>query len=511
MPGKNRFNYSAMMIKAHRNFDAPEITLKELSENIDKTAVDLQKSIETRDAEIKKNGEASEATGKKVDDIGKQYEEMSVEAKALVLQTDEMKKRMDEFEKSMGRPGMPSMNADALKSSGQQFTDSDAYKSMVASGKGNSDSVKVGSFFNRKADIGVVTLDAASAGKLPIPYRVPEIIIPPERSSKVRDLITVATAGTGTIEYTEETGFAPLFTELSADVTAGTNIMPVVSVAGCFVGQTIFVGLEEFVVGAIDDTEDAEKITLAGAYGVAIDYAKGTDIVSNVFAPTAEGRRKPQMNISYELKSLSAKTVASWIPVTKQALSDATQLQSLINTRLLYGLSLTEDYQLLYGDGIGQNLQGIMTNALAQSYAWSSGIVGDTRIDAIRRAMTLARLAEYPISGVVLHPTDWEYIELAKGSNERYIWVQVTTGGVMQLWRAPVVDTTAIAVGEFLTGAFQLGATLYDREMASIDVAEQHADFFIKNMVAVRAEERIALATFRPEAFVVGDFDSAPV
>ena len=81
----------------------------------------------------------------------------------------------------------------------------------------------------------------------------------------------------------------------------------------------------------------------------------------------------------------------------------------------------------------------------------------------------------------------------------------------MRIWKMPVVDTTAIAVGTFLTGAMKLGATLYDQQLASIDVAEQHADYFVRNLLALRAEERIALGNFRPEAFVDGTFDHAPV
>jgi len=321
-------------------------------------------------------------------------------------------------------------------------------------------------------------------------------------------LMTVAPTSSGVIEYTEEIGFAPLYSEIGVDAVAGQKTLTLESVGGLFAGQTIFVELEEFTILSVD--ADNEQITLAGAYGLAKDYDKGAEVTSSMFGPTAEARRKPQVNIQYELKTLSTKTIAAWIPVSKQALADAGQLRSMIDNRLLYALGLSEEHQLLYGDGTDQNLQGIMTHPSAQTYAWSEGTVGDTRIDAIRRAFTKARLAEYPIDGIVLHPTDWEFIELAKGTNERYIWVQVTDGGQMRMWKAPVIDTTAIAAGEFLAGAFKLGGTLYDHQQAAVAVAEQHGEFFIRNMVAIRAEERIAPAWFRPEAFVVGSFDSAP-
>ena len=487
------------------------VTLEKVSAEIQTISADLGKSIEKRDAEIKANGQATEETGKLVDTLGEKIEQLVADAKGVIDTGDAMKKRIDEMEKKFGRPGMPNFaNPNAIKTPGRQFAESEAYNAMIAAGKGTSDSVKVKSFFPTKDDYGVVTLDGdADASALVVPYRVPEVIMPPMRQMRIRDLMTVSPTSSGAIEYTEEIGFAPFYSELAVDAVTGDKTFTLEAVGGLFAGQTIFVELEEFTIASVD--ADNEQITVAGSYGLTKDYNKGSEITSSVFGPTTEARRKPQMNIQYELKTIATKTVAAWIPVSKQALSDAGQLRTMIDTRLLYALGLSEDYQLLYGTGVGQQMQGIMTHASAQSYKWSDGEVGDTRIDAVRRSFTKARLAEYPIDGVVLHPTDWEYIELAKGSNERYIWVQVNTGGVMQLWKAPVIDSTAIAAGEFLTGAFKLGGTIYDQEAAAIDVAEQHADFFIKNMVAIRAEERIAPAWFRPEAFVVGDFDSAPV
>ena len=120
--------------------------------------------------------------------------------------------------------------------------------------------------------------------------------------------------------------------------------------------------------------------------------------------------------------------------------------------------------------------------------------------------MTMARLAEYRATGVVLHPLDWEKIELAKGDDGHYIWLSVGSGNQQQLFKIPVVDTPAMDEGEFLTGAFAAAATLYDREQANIRVSESHEDFFTRGMIAMLAEERLALTIERPEAFVAGTF-----
>jgi HK97 family phage major capsid protein len=181
----------------------------------------------------------------------------------------------------------------------------------------------------------------------------------------------------------------------------------------------------------------------------------------------------------------------------------------------MYGLRLQEDFQILRGDGTGENLEGIMETSGIQNYAWSDGPtdvpVADSMADAIRRAATLSFLAYYEPTGVILHPSDWEKIELTKDNNGQYlVAVSVALGGEPRIWRIPVVETPAMQEGKALVGAFGTGAQLYDREQASIRVSEQHSDFFVRNAIVVLAEQRLALAVKRPEAFVLVDFDEAP-
>jgi len=186
-------------------------------------------------------------------------------------------------------------------------------------------------------------------------------------------------------------------------------------------------------------------------------------------------------------------------------------LRSIIDNELMYGLRLLEDNQILNGDGTGENLLGVLQTPGIQNYAWSSGIAGDTQADAIRRAATLSFLAYYEPSGVVMHPNDWENIELTKDANGQYlIAVSVAMGGEPKVWRMPIIDTPAMAEGTALVGAFGTGAQLYDREQASIRISEQHSDFFVRNAIVVLAEQRLALAVKRPEAFVAVDFDNGP-
>ena len=133
----------------------------------------------------------------------------------------------------------------------------------------------------------------------------------------------------------------------------------------------------------------------------------------------------------------------------------------------------------------------------------------NTHIDHLRKAITLARRAGYPVTGIVLSPEDFETIELSKGSDGHYIWVTVPAGGETRLWRVPVVESLSINIGEFVVGAFGLGAQIWDREDANVRVSEHHADFFIRNQLAILAEERICQTIYRPESFVKGTFATA--
>ena len=238
----------------------------------------------------------------------------------------------------------------------------------------------------------------------------------------------------------------------------------------------------------------------------AIEYIVETGFV-NAAAIAPEKSLKPQSDLSFDIESATVKTIAHWIPATRQIISDAPMLRNYVDGRLTYGLALTEETQILYGDGTGDNMQGIMTNPNIQD---AGGIVGtDSRVDHLRRALTKTLLAGYPATGIVLHPSDWEDIELLKGTDGHYIWVTVVSGGETRLWRVPVVQSTGMTEGEFLVGAFGLAGQLWDREAANVRISEHHTDYFARNMLAILAEERLAITIYRPEAFVAGTFAAA--
>jgi len=398
--------------------------LKELQELLEGYKNDMKGLLSKQAEDLKKHGETTAETAKSI-------EAMDATIKSISEGMAEAKKRMDELEAKAGRLAEPTQTE--IKSPGQTFVESEAYKAVKDKGLPiKSQAVQVKTLVTG-ASLGNL------AGYLYPSYRIPEIVEDPRRAARVRSLLNVIPTTAGAIDWIRESGF------------------------------------------------------------------------TNNAAVVAEGEEKGESAITFENKSNTIKTIAHWIPVTKQILADAPGLQAYIDSKLIYGLYLKEDDELLYGTGEDGDIHGITTDADVQTYLWSEGTAGDTKLDAIRRAMTKAYLAYYPVDGIVLHPSDWEDIELLKSSDGMYVWVNVNVGGQERLWRTPVVVSAALTEGTFITGSFGLGATLWDRQEVTISVSGSHSDFFIKNKLAILCEERVELTVERPESFVIGTFDSAPV
>ena len=220
-------------------------------------------------------------------------------------------------------------------------------------------------------------------------------------------------------------------------------------------------------------------------------------------AMVAEGAAKPQSDFRLEMVTTSARVIAHHFKVSRQTLSDISMVRSMIDNRLSYGLDLVEENQILNGDGTGQNLLGL----IPQATAYTSPLVGaDTQsIDKIRLMMLQAALALLPADGIVMNPADWAWIELLKDGNDRYVIGNPQGNIGATLWGLPVVPSMAMTVDKVLVGAFRTAAQVFDRWQTSIETGYVGTDF-TDNMVTILGEKRVALATYRPGAFIYGDF-----
>lgn len=220
---------------------------------------------------------------------------------------------------------------------------------------------------------------------------------------------------------------------------------------------------------------------------------------TNAAAPVAETALKPQSDFTFEMVTTEVKKIAHYIKASDEILDDEPALKSYIDAQLIEGLLDVEDAQILKGDGIGQNQLGLYTVAAAFNRAKT----GDTLLDTLMRAQTQLRLANRTLSGYIVNPQDWEEIMLLKGTDNKYVWLNATDGTVgPRILATPVRDTTKLAKGEWLAGDFKRGAQLFDRQQANITVANQNEDDFVKNMITILAEERLALVIYDRLSFV---------
>lgn len=232
-----------------------------------------------------------------------------------------------------------------------------------------------------------------------------------------------------------------------------------------------------------------------------IEYARQVTF-TNSAAVVAENTTKATSDLTFDLVNAPVRTIAHLMFASRQILDDAPQLRSVIEQQMTYGLMLAEEAELLLGDGTGQHILGIVPQATAYSGAFA--ITGETAIDRLRLAALQATLALLPSTGYVLHPTDWAKIETLKDGMGRYL-VGDPQGRIdRRLWSLPVVESIAMTAGTFLAGAFFGGAQIFDRMTAEFLISTEDSTNFQKNMVTLRSEERLALAVYRPTAFITG-------
>lgn len=226
--------------------------------------------------------------------------------------------------------------------------------------------------------------------------------------------------------------------------------------------------------------------------------------------PVAEGGTKPTSNVTFESATDRVKKIAVWMPVTDEALDDVPQMYGYIQELLRYDLKLEEETQILKGDGIGENLNGLMTQAT--SYDAGLSKAGDTSIDLVRRAIYQVRKqSKLSADGTVMTELDWMNIELQKDGENRYLFANLQGLVTPILWGRPVITSDSMdegdddTGGEFLVANFARAAILFDR-MTYLFKMGLINDQFIKNERALLAEERLGLGVRRREALVKGNF-----
>lgn len=230
-------------------------------------------------------------------------------------------------------------------------------------------------------------------------------------------------------------------------------------------------------------------------------------------APVAEGGLKPTSNVTFTTQTDRVKKIAVWMPVTDEALDDVPQLMAYLQELLRYDLKLEEERQILKGDGTGENLNGLMTQATVYDAKLTKA--GDTAIDLVRRAIYQVRKQSMlSADGIVMTELDWMNIELQKDGENRYLFANLQGLVTPVLWGRPVVTSDSVdegdvdTGGEFLVANFARSSVLFDR-MSFLFKMGLINDQFIKNERALLVEERLGLGVRRREGLVKGRFAAA--
>ncbi len=238
----------------------------------------------------------------------------------------------------------------------------------------------------------------------------------------------------------------------------------------------------------------------------AIEYLRATRTGSAALQ-AAEGDTKAELAMGFTLLQAAVRTIACWVPASRQALDDMSMLADYIDGELRDALRLKEDQQLLKGDGTGANIEGLWT--VASAFNRGSVVSSPSPADVLRLAITQLQLARGTPTGIILNPVGLELLELQKDADGNYsLPLKVNDqNGRTVVWRVPTVVTDAIDEDEWMVGDFVRAARLYDRQQATVEIATQHADYFIRNMLALLCEERAALTIPRPDLLIIGTFE----
>jgi HK97 family phage major capsid protein len=332
---------------------------------------------------------------------------------------------------------------------GRRFVDSDEYRAAIQHPSGRSVPVSVGSFYHRTADaptpeeLRTLIATGAFPADLIQPQQVPGIFRGIEPPLNVRDVLINGQTTSDAIVYFREL----LFTNAAVEVAQAT---------------------------------------------------------------TTSNGAKPESAITFEQATAPVVTIAHWVPITRQTLQDAAQMETYVNQRLLAGLARREDAQLLNGDGTGANMTGLLATSGIQAadaaYFTANGVndpgTDNENINRIRRAKTLVRVVGQAVpTFVVLNPYDIEAFETFTDADRQYLMGGPYGTPLRPMWGLRVVESENIAEGTALVGDGTMAA-VWDRMQAALYTTDSHSDFFIRNILVILAEERLALTVFRPAAFV---------
>lgn len=243
----------------------------------------------------------------------------------------------------------------------------------------------------------------------------------------------------------------------------------------------------------------------------AIEFTR-ENAFTNGAAEAAEGAQKGEASLTWTLVNQPISTVAHWIKISRQLAMDNAQLAAYVNLRMRYGVQLRVEQQLAVGNGTAPNISGFMNTGNFTAHGYADAALGSTlkKLVLIRKIMADLWNAGYPADAIVMSPASWALIEIdlftTAAGQAHY---SVSDNGQPRLFGVPVVQTIGMAADTVAAGNFAQHGTIHNREGIVVEMSDSDSDNFTKNLVTLRAERRLALATERPAAIRAGDLTPA--
>ena len=246
----------------------------------------------------------------------------------------------------------------------------------------------------------------------------------------------------------------------------------------------------------------------------AIEFTKEASF-TNSAAEAAEGAQKAESALTWSLVNMPVSTVAHWIKISKQLAADAPALAAYVNTRMRYGVNQKVDTQLVVGDGTAPNISGTYDTGNFTAHGYSNATIAAIsttfkKLVLIRKVIADLYAAGYPADAIVLNPADWATIEIELFTTAAgQTLYSVNDAGQARLFGLPVIQAIGMAADTFQVGRFSEAYMIYNREGVVVEMSDSDGDNFQKNLVTLRAERRLALATEKPAAVRGGDLSPA--
>ena len=246
----------------------------------------------------------------------------------------------------------------------------------------------------------------------------------------------------------------------------------------------------------------------------AIEFTKEASF-TNSAAEAAEGAQKAESALTWSLVNMPVSTVAHWIKISKQLAADAPALAAYVNTRMRYGVNQKVDTQLVVGDGAAPNISGTYDTGNFTAHGYSNAAIAAIsttfkKLVLIRKVIADLYAAGYPADAIVLNPADWATIEIELFTTAAgQTLYSVNDAGQARLFGLPVIQAIGMAADTFQVGRFSEAYMIYNREGVVVEMSDSDSDNFTKNLITLRAERRLALATEKPAAVRGGDLTPA--